>query len=74
MKLPIPASLFDQLDVSTGFNDFSTIEHTDLVGIPDRRKAVRYGDRSSSRNGYINGVLDKRFGLCIHSRRSFIKQ
>jgi hypothetical protein len=74
MKFPIPASLFDQFNVSAGFNDLSTLEHADLVGIPDGRQAVRDGDRSSSRNGYINGVLDKHFGLGINGRRSFIKQ
>jgi hypothetical protein len=74
MELPIPASFLDQFAVSAGFNDVSTLEHADLVGIPDHRKAVRDGDRSSSCSGYIYGVHDKQFGLCIHSRRSFIKQ
>ena len=67
------AALIDQLAELAALDDLAVLHHHDLVGIGDRREAVRDNESGAPFAERIEGTFDARLGLGIECARRLVE-
>ena len=64
-ELRVAAAEVDELFVRAPFDDAAAIEHEDLVGVADRREAMRDRDRRAPARELVERQLHRALGLVV---------